>query len=208
MQNSQASLTGLAGRYGNNPTAVKMAPARFGLRYPHGTEGALLNGSQQRGRGADRRLSQSALCLASHRSEPHAIILGSSHRPDGAAVQPYRVAISAIHGAIGRKWSEPQTALDTDGNSAGTGMRWHRAGFRAYWRCKSRPRGSPSKLGIDVGQSTVAKYMAKRKRPQGWRAFLRNHADGVASMDLTVGARCPVYLFGCPIARTSAPTSI
>jgi hypothetical protein len=55
----------------------------------------------------------------------------------------------------------------------------------------------PAKLGVDVGQSTVAKYMAKRKRPpsQGWRAFLRNHADGVASMDLTVGARCPVVSF-------------
>jgi hypothetical protein len=31
IQNSQASLRGLTGRYGNNPTAVKIAPARFGL---------------------------------------------------------------------------------------------------------------------------------------------------------------------------------
>jgi transposase InsO family protein len=95
---------------------------------------------------------------------------------------------------------------------------WHRAGFRAYWRWKSRPRGgrpstSPEirrlirdmsianplwgaprihgellKLGIDVGQTTVAKYMAKRRRPpsQGWRTFVHNHADGLASMDLFV----------------------
>jgi hypothetical protein len=44
------------------------------------------------------------------------------------------------------------------------------------------------KLGIDVGQTTVAKYMAKRRRPpsQGWRTFLHNHADGIASMDLFV----------------------
>jgi transposase InsO family protein len=95
---------------------------------------------------------------------------------------------------------------------------WHRAGFRAYWRWKSRPRGGrptvPAevrglirqmsianplwgaprihgellKLGIDVGQTTVAKYMAKRKRPpsQGWKTFLRNHANAVASMDLFV----------------------
>ena len=95
-------------------------------------------------------------------------------------------------------------------------MRWHRAGFRAYWRWKSRPRGgrpaTPAdirrliremsvanplwgaprihgellKLGIDVGQTTVAKYMARRRRPpsQGWKTFLRNHADGIASMDL------------------------
>ena len=44
------------------------------------------------------------------------------------------------------------------------------------------------KLGIDVGQTTVAKYMARRRRPpsQGWKTFLRNHADGIASMDLFV----------------------
>jgi transposase InsO family protein len=99
-----------------------------------------------------------------------------------------------------------------------TVIRWHRAGFRAYWRWKSRPRGGrPSisaeirqlihemsvanplwgaprihgellKLGIDVGQTTVAKYMARRRQPpsQGWRTFLCNHADGIASMDLFV----------------------
>src|SRR5215510_6101469 len=95
-------------------------------------------------------------------------------------------------------------------------MRWHRAGFRAYWRWKSRPRGgrptTPGdirrliremsvanplwgaprihgeflKLGIDVGQATVAKYMARRRMPPspGWKTFLHNHADGIGSMDL------------------------
>ena len=95
-------------------------------------------------------------------------------------------------------------------------IRWHRAGFRAYWRWKSRPLGgrpaTPAdicrliremsvanplwgaprihgellKLGIDVGQTTVAKYMARRRMPpsQGWKTFLRNHADAIASMDL------------------------
>jgi hypothetical protein len=73
-----------------------------------------------------------------------------------------------------------------------TVIRWHRAGFQAYWRWKSRARGgrpkTPAdirqliramsianplwgaprihgellKLGIDVGQTTVAKYMARR----------------------------------------------
>jgi hypothetical protein len=40
----------------------------------------------------------------------------------------------------------------------------------------------------DVGQTTVAKYMAKTGRPlsQGWKTFLVNHADGIASMDLFV----------------------
>jgi transposase InsO family protein len=44
------------------------------------------------------------------------------------------------------------------------------------------------KLGIDVGQTTVAKYMARRRRPpsQGWKVFLHNHADAIASMDLFV----------------------
>jgi hypothetical protein len=44
------------------------------------------------------------------------------------------------------------------------------------------------KIGIDIGQISVAKYMAKRRDPssQGWRTFLRNHADGIAAMDLFV----------------------
>jgi transposase InsO family protein len=95
---------------------------------------------------------------------------------------------------------------------------WHRAGFRLFWRWKSRcgvgrpkvpleirqlirdmsranplwgaPRihGELLKLGIDVGQTSVAKYMARRRRPpsQGWKTFLRNHADGIASIDLFV----------------------
>jgi transposase InsO family protein len=51
-----------------------------------------------------------------------------------------------------------------------------------------RIHGELLKLGIDVGQTTVAKYMARGRRPpsQGWKTFLRNHADGVASMDLFV----------------------
>jgi hypothetical protein len=44
------------------------------------------------------------------------------------------------------------------------------------------------KLGFEVAQSSVAKYMVKRRRPpsQGWRTFLRNHAPEVAAMDLFV----------------------
>jgi hypothetical protein len=100
----------------------------------------------------------------------------------------------------------------------GTVIRWHRAGFRLYWRWKSRPHGGrPTvplevrrliremsitnplwgaprihgellKLDIAIGQTSVAKYMAKRRGPpsQGWKTFLRNHADGIAAMDLFV----------------------
>jgi hypothetical protein len=52
----------------------------------------------------------------------------------------------------------------------------------------SRIHGELLKLGIDVGQTSVAKYMARGRRgpSQGWRTFLCNHADGIASMDLFV----------------------
>ena len=74
-------------------------------------------------------------------------------------------------------------------------VRWHRAGFRGYWRWKSRPQGGRPqidtelrglvrrmsvenplwgaprihgellKLGFEVAQSSVAKYMVKRRGP-------------------------------------------
>jgi hypothetical protein len=51
-----------------------------------------------------------------------------------------------------------------------------------------RIHGELLKLGIDVGQTSVAKYMVRRRVPpsQGWRTFLRNHADGIAAIDLFV----------------------
>ena len=94
-----------------------------------------------------------------------------------------------------------------------TVVRWHRKGFRLYWRWTCRPRtpserrrliremsranplwGAPRihgellKLGVEVAQSTVAKYMARGRRPpsQSWKTFLRNHAAGIAAMDLLV----------------------
>jgi hypothetical protein len=96
--------------------------------------------------------------------------------------------------------------------------RLHRAGFRRYWRWKSRPLGGRPqidadlqllirrmsvdnplwgaprihgellKLGFEVAQASVAKYMVKRCGPpsQGWNTFLRNHAPSIAAMDLFV----------------------
>src|SRR5882672_4977618 len=48
--------------------------------------------------------------------------------------------------------------------------------------------GELLKLGFEVAQSSVAKYMVKRRAPpsQGWRTFLRNHAPDIAAMDLFV----------------------
>jgi hypothetical protein len=47
--------------------------------------------------------------------------------------------------------------------------------------------GELLKLGIEVGQTGVAKHMARR-RPSlaGGKTFLRNHADGIVAMDLFV----------------------
>jgi hypothetical protein len=97
-------------------------------------------------------------------------------------------------------------------------IRWHRVGFRAYWRWRSRNRvgkprvpvelraligemsranprwGAPRihgellKLGFDVAQSTVAKYMVRWRGPpsQGWKTFLRNHTPHIAAIDMFV----------------------
>jgi len=51
-----------------------------------------------------------------------------------------------------------------------------------------RIHGELLKLGIDVAQSTLAKYMLRTRRPpsQSRRTFLSNHAEAIASIDLFV----------------------
>jgi transposase InsO family protein len=51
-----------------------------------------------------------------------------------------------------------------------------------------RIHGELLKLGSEVAQSSVAKYMVKRAGPpsQGWGTFLRNHAPNIAAVDLFV----------------------
>jgi transposase InsO family protein len=51
-----------------------------------------------------------------------------------------------------------------------------------------RIHGELLKLGFKVAQSSVAKYMIKRRGPpsQRWRTFLHNHAPDIAAMDLFV----------------------
>ena len=48
--------------------------------------------------------------------------------------------------------------------------------------------GELLKLGIEVAQSTVSIYMVPRRvRPlQTWKTFVRNHVEGIASIDLFV----------------------
>jgi hypothetical protein len=97
-----------------------------------------------------------------------------------------------------------------------TVVQWHRQGFRLFWRRRSRS-GRPSvdreirdlirqmssanplwgaprihgellKLGIEVSQATVAKYMVRRRGTPSptWRSFLRSHAEGIAAIDMFV----------------------
>jgi putative transposase len=105
-----------------------------------------------------------------------------------------------------------------------TVVQWHRHGFRLYWRWRSKS-GRPSverevrelirkmskanplwgaprihgellKLGIEISQATVGKYMARRLGPPSptWRSFLRNHADGIAALDCS---SCRLRHSGC-----------
>jgi transposase InsO family protein len=99
-----------------------------------------------------------------------------------------------------------------------TVIQWHRQGFRLYWRWRSRsgrasvdrevrkliremssanplwgaPRihGELLKLGIEISQATVAKYMLRRRGTPSptWRSFLLNHAAGIAAIDMFVVA--------------------
>ena len=99
-----------------------------------------------------------------------------------------------------------------------TVIAWHRRGFRLYWSWKSRhPLGRPTvsreiidlirkmslanprwgaprihgellKLGFALSEATVAKYMARPRKPpsQTWRAFLANHTKDLVSSDFFV----------------------
>jgi putative transposase len=99
-----------------------------------------------------------------------------------------------------------------------TVVAWHREGFKLYWRWNSRKHGRPKVdleirslirrlsldnplwgtprvqselrlLGYDVAESTVARYMVRR-RPgppsQTWRSFLENHMGCTAACDFFV----------------------
>jgi hypothetical protein len=45
--------------------------------------------------------------------------------------------------------------------------------------------GELLKLGIEVAQSTVARYLGRQRNPpsQPWRTFLANHVEQMASID-------------------------
>jgi transposase InsO family protein len=117
---------------------------------------------------------------------------------------------------LSRSWPAWRTALIIV--KPETVIAWHRQGFRLFWTWKSRRRigrptvpadvralirtmsdanplwGAPRihgellKLGIDVSQATVAKYMVRHRHPpsQTWRTFLQNHIGQIATADFVV----------------------
>jgi putative transposase len=117
---------------------------------------------------------------------------------------------------LSRIWTGWRTALVIV--KPETVLGWHRQGFRLFWTWKSRRRvgrptvplevrtlirtmsranplwGAPRihgellKLGIDVSQATVAKYMVRRRQPpsQTWRTFLANHMGQMMAADFFV----------------------
>jgi len=113
---------------------------------------------------------------------------------------------------LSKIWSEWRGSLHIV--QAGTVVRWHQRGFRYYWRWRSRRNGRPridpeirdlirrmcranplwgaprihgelQKLGIEVSEATVSKYMIKRRGPpsQTWRTFLENHGKEIIALD-------------------------
>jgi len=113
---------------------------------------------------------------------------------------------------LSRIWSGWRTSLHIV--QPETVVRWHRQGFRYYWRWKSQRRGRPKadseiralirrmcranplwgalrihgellKLGFEVAEATVSKYMIKRRGPPSptLRAFLENHSKELIALD-------------------------
>jgi putative transposase len=117
---------------------------------------------------------------------------------------------------LSRLWSGWRSAVKVV--KPETIIAWNRKGFRLYWTWKSRacdgrppmnhgiralirkmslanPRwGAPRihgellKLGIDVGETTVAKYMDHPRKPssQRWKTFLKNHMRDMVATDFFV----------------------
>jgi putative transposase len=96
-----------------------------------------------------------------------------------------------------------------------TVIKWHHKGFRIYWRWRSRGPGRPKtngeirdlirqmsvdnplwgaprvhgellKLGIEVSQATVGRYLPRRPKAPSptWRSFLQNHMTVIVAVDM------------------------
>ncbi len=107
--------------------------------------------------------------------------------PDHAAIRAERLTSSRLRtvkllfAVFYARWPSEAVsggpAVDHRNQPCQPALGWLR-GFAA--NCSSLPSMS--------ARRTVAKYMARNRRPpsQGWKTFLRNHANGIASIDLFV----------------------
>jgi transposase InsO family protein len=110
-----------------------------------------------------------------------------------------------------RRWNEALILV-----KPATVVGWHRAGFRLFWRLRSRGGGrrienevfeivrriareNPSwgaprihgellKLGFDISERTISRYLMRRlprsgDAAQNWLTFLANHREAIAALD-------------------------
>jgi putative transposase len=72
-----------------------------------------------------------------------------------------------------------------------------------------RIHGELLKLGIEVSQATVAKYMSRQGKPpsQTWRTFLGNHVQQIVATDFLVVRTVSFRLLVCICGRGSSPAT-
>ena len=77
-----------------------------------------------------------------------------------------------------------------------------------------RIHGELLKLGIDIGETSVSKYMVRRRRPpsQTWKTFLANHVKSMVSVGrvedwrhCSVGSAYPLLPVSVGSASVSEP---
>jgi putative transposase len=125
-------------------------------------------------------------------------------------LKPNDRALWALFSRFLPDWRQHLTIVQPD-----TVVRWHRSGWRLYWRWKSKPgpgrpktttevrslirqmsldnrlwgapriHGELLKLGFDICETTIAKYMTRNPGPstQTWRMFIRNHMSEMVAID-------------------------
>ena len=110
---------------------------------------------------------------------------------------------------FGRSWRSALVIVKPE-----TVIRWHRKRFRLFWKVRHGRPGRPPvareirelirqmsrdnplwgaprihgellKLGIDICETSVSKYLVRHRKPpsQNWRTFLQNHLKTMVSVD-------------------------
>ncbi len=102
------------------------------------------------------------------------------HTPDRAVRRHYRAADPW--------WATPSIRTNLSSRKSQVRDLIRRMSFENSLWGATKIHGELLKLGIAVAQSTVSVYMVPRRdRPlQTWKTFLRNHMEGIASIDLFV----------------------